>query len=102
MDATFDPDLIHAIFKMVWSRRAERSEEIDVVDIEVCLYVFLCSSLPISLTYLLSLAPPRFINNFHVSCQVGAGTAKKSRPTTGTVNPLVYTRDDCFEKIFAF
>ncbi|RRT71642.1 hypothetical protein B296_00035326 [Ensete ventricosum] len=71
MDATFDPDLIHAIFKMVWSRRAERSEEIDVVDIEVCLYV-------------------------------GAGTAKKSRLTTGTVNPLVYTRDDCFEKIFAF
>lgn len=49
---------------MVWSRRAERNEEIDVVDIEVCLYVFLCSCLPISLTYLLSLAPPRSENGF--------------------------------------
>ncbi|CAL9056428.1 protein MHF2 homolog [Musa acuminata AAA Group] len=53
MDATFDPDLIHAIFKMVWSRRAERNEEIDVVDVEV-----------------------------------GAGTSKKSRPTTANPSAL--------------
>ncbi|KAK6920600.1 Centromere protein X [Dillenia turbinata] len=35
---TFDPDLIHAIFKLVWRRRAferEKNETSDVVDSEV-------------------------------------------------------------------
>ncbi|WCJ36174.1 hypothetical protein M5689_017388 [Euphorbia peplus] len=35
---TFEPDLIHAIFKLVWSRRAlerEKNEGIDAMDREV-------------------------------------------------------------------
>ncbi|WOL14370.1 hypothetical protein Cni_G23150 [Canna indica] len=35
MDATFDPELIHAIFKMVWSKRAERNEQMEAIDVEV-------------------------------------------------------------------
>ncbi|KAL5215749.1 hypothetical protein ABZP36_007150 [Zizania latifolia] len=32
---TFDPDLIHAIFKLVWSRRGERGGGgVEVVDVE--------------------------------------------------------------------
>ncbi|GKV41936.1 hypothetical protein SLE2022_376170 [Rubroshorea leprosula] len=35
---TFDPDLIHAIFKQIWTKRAkerERNQSIDAVDAEV-------------------------------------------------------------------
>ncbi|KAG2676022.1 hypothetical protein I3760_12G033000 [Carya illinoinensis] len=35
---TFDPDLVHAIFKLVWNRRAlerERNEGADALDIQV-------------------------------------------------------------------
>ncbi|KAA8542198.1 hypothetical protein F0562_023350 [Nyssa sinensis] len=38
MDDTFDPDLIHAIFKLVWSRRAhecERNEGTEALESEV-------------------------------------------------------------------
>ncbi|XP_073008187.1 protein MHF2 homolog isoform X1 [Typha latifolia] len=34
MGDTFDPDLIHAIFKLVWSRRAHKSEANKPMDIE--------------------------------------------------------------------
>ncbi|XP_021908909.1 protein MHF2 homolog [Carica papaya] len=37
-ETTFDPDLIHAIFKHVWSRRAherERNEATGIIDCEV-------------------------------------------------------------------
>ncbi|KAH9610921.1 hypothetical protein KSS87_008840 [Heliosperma pusillum] len=37
MADTFDPDLIHAIFKLVWRRKAderERNEGIDTADLE--------------------------------------------------------------------
>ncbi|KAG6488975.1 protein MHF2 homolog [Zingiber officinale] len=35
METSFDPDLIHAIFKLVWSSSAERDEETEAVDVEV-------------------------------------------------------------------
>ncbi|KAK9278337.1 hypothetical protein L1049_027902 [Liquidambar formosana] len=38
MENTFDPDLIHAIFKLIWSRRAlerERNEGAEALDCEV-------------------------------------------------------------------
>ncbi|KAJ4959948.1 hypothetical protein NE237_019858 [Protea cynaroides] len=56
MENTFDPELIRAIFKLVWSRRAlerERNEGTENLDGEV-----------------------------------GAGTSKKSRPTTANANAL--------------
>ncbi|CAO2840515.1 unnamed protein product [Amaranthus hypochondriacus] len=37
MEETFDPDLIHAIFKLIWRRKAlerEKNEGIDTVDAE--------------------------------------------------------------------
>ncbi|XP_012079943.1 protein MHF2 homolog [Jatropha curcas] len=37
-DDTFDPDLVHAIFKLVWSKRAlerEKNEVTDAMDCEV-------------------------------------------------------------------
>lgn len=34
-------DLIHAIFKLVWSSSAERNEETEAVDVEVCCYFVL-------------------------------------------------------------
>ncbi|XP_058102050.1 protein MHF2 homolog isoform X1 [Magnolia sinica] len=38
MEDAFDPDLIHAIFKFVWSTKTperERNEDVEIVDIEV-------------------------------------------------------------------
>ncbi|XP_074577783.1 protein MHF2 homolog [Curcuma longa] len=35
METSFDPDLIHAIFKLVCSSSAERDEETEAVDVEV-------------------------------------------------------------------
>ncbi|EHA8586518.1 hypothetical protein COCNU_scaffold000478G000050 [Cocos nucifera] len=40
-EETFDPELIHSIFKLVWSRRAtERNESIEVVDLEVVCSIY--------------------------------------------------------------
>ncbi|XP_077228862.1 centromere protein X [Tasmannia lanceolata] len=39
MENCFDPDLIHSIFKVVWSRRKtlgrERNEGVEILDVEV-------------------------------------------------------------------
>ncbi|XP_078172883.1 centromere protein X isoform X2 [Carex rostrata] len=34
MEENFDPDLIHAIFKLVWSRRSKKVEGNEAIDLE--------------------------------------------------------------------
>ncbi|KDO36201.1 hypothetical protein CISIN_1g033891mg [Citrus sinensis] len=60
-ETTFDSDLIHAIFKHIWTRRSlerERNGGTDAMESEFLLH------------------------------QAGAGTSKKNRPTSANANAL--------------
>ncbi|KAF8369844.1 hypothetical protein HHK36_015689 [Tetracentron sinense] len=68
MENTFDSDLIHAIFKLVWSRRAlEREKNEGTMNLD-------CEVFGLRLSFRL--------------VQVKAGTSKKNRPTTANANAL--------------
>ncbi|KAG6633219.1 protein MHF2 homolog isoform X1 [Carya illinoinensis] len=76
---TFDPDLVHAIFKLVWNRRAlerERNEGADGLDIQEKIVLR-----PNGLVGARSLVD---------NCVklVGAGASKKNRPTYANANAL--------------
>ncbi|XVF49732.1 hypothetical protein PTKIN_Ptkin04bG0037100 [Pterospermum kingtungense] len=55
---TFEPDLIRAIFKHIWTRKAQERERIEIQNTEA------------------------------VVSEVGAGTSRKNRPTSANANAL--------------
>ncbi|XP_052182528.1 protein MHF2 homolog isoform X1 [Diospyros lotus] len=76
-ETTFDPDLIHAIFKLVWSRRALEREKNDCIEA-------LEGEVRISLAFLIQWA----IGLYSTRNAVTAGMSKKSRPTSANANAL--------------
>ncbi|XP_050377872.1 LOW QUALITY PROTEIN: protein MHF2 homolog [Argentina anserina] len=81
----FETDLIHAIFKLVWSRRA-LGLKYDAV------FVHLASSSCSSLLHVdfVCLIPERQLleGTEALDGEVGAGTLKKNRPTSANANAL--------------